>query len=456
LKSEGGIWFMAKLQQSRDPELSLFQSAVDEVVARKTAGTQSQDVGETAAITRPDPDNSMVRMAVLEVQAVDAANQAGTPPPGVPAVAAQTVTEGIGDSVRYCASLARNLALAKVRGRTGDVSRYQELLSEKMGDCDPCWVEVGIKYAEFLASSGQIPYRAHKQLSDFVIDGKLAANARIALVGDWGTGQAEAKTVLAQIARKNPDVVIHMGDIYYSGTDFEVQNYFYQIWQNTLDLTKTATFTLSGNHDMFSGGGAYYKLLDQLGQPASYFCLRNDSWQFLAVDTGFNDSKPGGTDPTFLHDAEVEWLADKIQNRGNRRTILLSHHQLFAAFEDICGKSVNAKLNSQLSPVLPEVDMWFWGHEHNLVIYEKYMGVLARCIGHGAFPIGMSEVPAKPKFPEVPVTATALGNNGVFLNHGYVMIELAGTGASVAYYQDSDEDEPQFTEALGVQVKAVP
>lgn len=447
---------MARLQQSRDPNLSLFQSAVDEVAARKAAGTQSQAVGEAGAIERPDADNSMVRMAAAEVKAVDAASKAGGPPPGVPAAAAQTVTEGIGDTVRYCASLARNFAVAKLLGHTSDATRYQDLLSEKMGDCDAGWAEVALKYAEFLASKGQIPYRAHQQLSDFVIDGKLPANAKIALVGDWGTGQQEAKTVLTQIARKNPDVVIHMGDIYYSATDFEVQNYFYQIWKNALDLSKTATYTLSGNHDMFSGGAAYYKLLDQLGQPASYFCLRNDSWQFLAIDTGFNDSKPGGATPTFLHDAEVQWLADKIQNRGNRRTVLLSHHQLFAAFEDICGKSVNDKLNAQLAPLLPGVDMWFWGHEHNLVIYQQYMGVLARCIGHGAFPIGLGEVPAQPKFPEVPVTGTTLGNNDVFFNHGYVLIELAGGDATVSYYQDSDEDEPQFTESLGAQAKAAP
>jgi len=241
-----------------------------------------------------------------------------------------------------------------------------------------------------------------------------------------------------------------MGDIYYSATDFEVQTYFYQIWQNTLDLKKTATFTLAGNHDMFSGGAPYYKLLDQLGQPASYFCLRNDSWQFLAVDTGYYDSKPGGNQPTKLHDSEVAWLADKIQNRGNRRTVLLSHHQLFAAFEDICGKPVNDQLNGQLAPLLPGVDMWFWGHEHNLVIYQKYMGVLARCIGHGAFPIGSGEVPSTPKYPQVPVEPITLAENEGFYSHGYVIIDLAGSSARVSYYQDTDEDTAQFFETMGV------
>jgi len=439
---------MTKLEQFRDPDLSLFQSALDEVLARKIAGKATRGAA-AHAMKRPPADHAMVRMAVAEAKVVDAARQASEPDPGPPPAA----TRGFGDTVRYCASLARNYAVAKFLGHDADAERYHTLLTEKMGDCDPEWAETAVKYAEFLASKEQIPYRTHQNLGDFVIDGKLPANARVALVGDWGTGQDEARTVLLQIARKNPDVVIHMGDIYYSATDFEVQNYFYQIWSGTLDLTKTATFTLSGNHDMFCGGAPYYKLIDQLGQPASYFCLRNDNWQFLAVDTGYYDGKPGGTDPTYLHDTEVQWLADKIQNRGNRRTVLLSHHQLFAAFEDICGKPVNDKLNGQLAPLLPGVDMWFWGHEHNLVIYQRYLGVLGRCIGHGAFPIGLAEIPAAPKFPDVPVETVRLGDNGTFFNHGYVIIDLAGSNATVAYYQDSNESAPQRTEPIGEAAK---
>lgn len=429
---------MAKLAQFRDPDLSLFQSAVDEVLATKTTASHAHG----APAGRPDLSNAMVQQA---------AALADTESSAKPAFA-----KDIGGTASYCASLARNYAQAKLEGRTNDANQYYELLTQKMGDCDPCWAETAIKYAEFLASKKPIPYRVHKNLSDFVIEGKLPENARIALVGDWGTGQQEAKTVLSQIASKNPDVVIHMGDIYYSATDFEVQNYFYQIWQSELNLSKVATYTLSGNHDMFSGGAAYYGLLDKLGQPASYFCLRNDNWQFIVLDTGFYDSKPAGTDPTYLHDTEVQWLTDKIQNSGGRRTVLLSHHQLFAAFEDICGKSSNDKLNGQLSSLLPNVDLWFWGHEHNLVIYQKYMGVLARCIGHGAFPIGLDEIPKQPKFPEVPVQNVLLGNNGVFFNHGYVIVDLAGREASIAYYQDSDETKPQLTETLGLTSETVP
>jgi 3',5'-cyclic AMP phosphodiesterase CpdA len=322
----------------------------------------------------------------------------------------------------------------------------------KFGDCDPLYGEAVSKYVEYFIKQGEtIPYIRHKNLGDFVIDGKLPPNARVALVADFGTGQQTAKNILAQIARKKPDVVIHLGDIYYSGTEFEIENYFYEPWCQILNLSETtsspATYTLSGNHDMYSGGQSYYTLINKLGQPASYFCLRNDHWQFLAMDTGLHAYKPIGGEPTFLEDTEVEWLKDKIMNSGTRKNVLLSHHQLFSAYDEIDrGKHLNQRLYDQLSPTLPMVSLWFWGHEHNLVIFKEYMGVLGRCIGCGAFPIGIEEIPSKPKFSDVPVEDVKLSKGFAFYNHGYVIMELNGPAATVSYYQDSNEDNSLFKE----------
>ncbi|MBV8896505.1 MAG: metallophosphoesterase, partial [Acidobacteriaceae bacterium] len=191
----------------------------------------------------------------------------------------------------------------------------------------------------------------------------------------------------------------------------------------------------------------YYNLLDRLGQPASYFCLRNDSWQIIAIDTGLHDAKPDGTQPTYLEDTEIQWLRDKIQNRNGRRTMLLSHHQLFTAYEDIPGGgAINQKLYGQLKDLLPQIDIWLWGHEHNQVIYQSYLGVLGRCIGHGAFPIGADEVPVL-KHAEIPVESLRLSGDP-FLDHGYVIVDLNGPAATISYFVSSDENKPVFTETL--------
>src|ERR1700733_11151027 len=93
-------------------------------------------------------------------------------------------------------------------------------------------------------------------------------------------------------------------------------------------------YTLCGNHDMYSGGGGYYWLLDQIGQKASYFCLRNDNWMFLAMDTGFHDNNPFNVATNMTQPvsedgwSEADWHMQQIKNAGNRKLVLLSHHHL--------------------------------------------------------------------------------------------------------------------------------
>jgi predicted phosphodiesterase len=430
------------LKNTRDPELALWQSAVDEVVAKQAAGSQAQDIDSGAVIARPDVSQDMVAAAALDVQAAETGKATPLSP------AAHQVAQDFGQVARYCSTLARNMVVDALKLDPTGASVNRAQLTAKMGDCDLRWVDAALTYKSFLASRQSVSYRVWSQIGDFVIDDALPAKARVAIVGDWGTGQDEAKAVLAQIARKDPDIVIHLGDIYYSCTDFEATNYFYNIWSGELDLKKVRTFTLAGNHDMFSGGAPFYRLLDRLGQKASYFCLRNEHWQFIALDTGFNDRVPGGTVPTFLQDTELAWLTDKIHNAGGRRTVLLSHHQLFSAFEDFAGGSVNTHLLSQVQALLPFVDVWLWGHEHNQTVYERFLNVLGRCIGHGAFPIGISET-GPPKFPDVPmVPDIELGHGDAFMNHGYAVIDLDGDSAAISYFQDTDEDDALYVETL--------
>jgi hypothetical protein len=447
---------MASFKQFHDPELSIWQAAVGEVAAKAATGTQVEDVGAAQVIAgRPDDLDAMSSEAISYCAQVD------TGTPIAAATAVHPATEGLAQTAGFCSLTALKLAKAKITGNQADEERYKEELA-KFSDCDPRYAEAAEKYAEyFVAQQKQIPYIVYQNLSDFVIDGKLPAKAKVAIIGDWGTGQDAAKLVLRQIANKQPDVVIHLGDIYYAGTQFEVTNYFLNIWQQILNLgaklDRIPTFTLAGNHDMYSGGGPYYDLLKTLGQPASYFCLRNANWQFVAIDTGYHDHNPagGGDGATYLQDTEVTWLADKVNNAGGRRTVLLSHHQLFTAFDSIDGQEVNMRLSAQVGPLLPKLALWIWGHEHDFVLYDAYMN-LARscCLGHGAFPVGIDEVVNVPKHPEIPLIKgedgepIRLDTTGGLCNHGYAIIDLDGASGEVSYYQDSDEDNPMFQQAL--------
>ncbi len=438
---------MSSVKPFPHPELSMWQSAVDQIVAKHKSGAQTLDFGSHPAVSqRPNTSDNMVATTAaigsnLE-KGVSLAHQA-------PANQGPQATEGLGDWTKYCSSIWWEIAKAQVRGDAQAEANWRAQLGP-FGTCDLRYAEAAEQYVEFFRiKKGKVPYKVWQHLSDFVVDYKIPEKARIAILGDWGTGQPEAKTLLAAIARKKPDIIFHLGDVYYSGTDFEVNNYFLTIWNQILNLPASGirTFSLSGNHDMYSGGIAYYKMIESLGQPASYFCLRNDDWQFVALDTGLHDDDTFNSSPTYLEDTEVQWLKDKIDTAGNRRTVLLSHHQLFTAFEHIAGGWLNPKLNSQLAPLLPKVTAWFWGHEHNQVIYKPFQGVLGRCIGHGAYPVGIEEINYPPQFPNVPLEPVTLTKGASFYSHGYLIMDIDGPRAHVAYYQDSDpEDTAMFTE----------
>ena len=444
-----------EIKQFRGRNASLWQSAIDQATAKRTTGSPAAGFGgprPAVHLQRPPQDDHAIQVCNDIAAAIDQGGEVQRVQPP------STAAAGVVDTLQFCATTAYHLAEATVKAHfTGDYSEVTSLhaqLDTPFGECDPKWGEVIANYVQSRVASEQIPYRRFQNLQDFVIDGRLPEDATVILIADWGTGQDAAKALLKRVASRTPDVVIHLGDVYYSGTQTEVQNYFYAIWQSTLgipkvtwgqkltDLTaKPATFHLPGNHDMYSGGAPYYSVIDMLGQPASYFSLRNKYWQFVAMDTSYHDSNPTTVaDATSVDDQEIVWMKDKVNNAEGRKTILLSHHQLFSVFEKIGGNAVNQKLVSQVQDILPKLTAWFWGHEHNMVIYKRCQGILGRCIGHGAFPVpNTPPLDAGPN-PDVPFENVSLSCDPTgFYRHGYVVMKLNGPNASVSYVQYNAE-----------------
>jgi hypothetical protein len=330
------------MNQFRSVPASLWQSAVDEAVAQENAGSSpAAGFGPRAgAVKRPDPNDENIAQAGAIAEAIDKGTEPPQPPPPSPAV-------GFADTVKFCSVTAFRLAEARVKAvLTGDdteLKRLERELKAPFGSCDPKWGQVIAIYVAQRIASKTIPYRRHQDLNDFVIEGRLPDVGKVAMVGDWGTGQDGARNLLRKIAARQPDVVIHLGDVYYSGTEHEMKNYFYAIWQKILGIPKMewgskltdtaarpATFTLAGNHDMYAGGEPYYKLIDLLGQPASYFCIRNSKWQFIGLDTRLHDSNPVAQNVTFLEDSMVAHKDVEVAWQANRQTSL--NHALVWVF----------------------------------------------------------------------------------------------------------------------------
>lgn len=422
---------MGRFRQFRNAKLSIWQSAADSVVAERT--------GEAG---RPDLEDPIIGAATELAARIDAGQTSSRL-----VSLASPATMDAAEAMLYCARLTMALGEAKAAARARDVERFRAELDPETGLCDAEWSEVAEKYASRLVFHlGDVPYRRHQSLSDFIIEDALPANARVALVSQLGTGSSGASRVLKQIAARKPDVLIHLGDIYYSGTTFEVERYFLAPLREHLDLSETRCFSLCGNHDAYSGGTGYYDtLLPALSQPASYFCLRNDHWQFIGIDTGLHARIPG-RGPTYLEDSEAEWLRDKLRTAGNRQTVLLSHHQLFSAFESIGETYYNDSLYTQVADLIEEIALWIWGHEHRLAIYDAFDPLQpslgrARSIGRG-----VEGSAASPVFPEVRIKLhEELAEDA----YAYAIVELQDAGARVEYFIDTGEGKPLFDETIG-------
>jgi hypothetical protein len=297
-------------------------------------------------------------------------------------------------------------------------AQARALFEEKFDTTDPGWATVLFQQAKALFK-GKAKFISHKSVTDFRFP--LAANARIALLADWGAGNDYAQLVAEQVKARNPDHVIHLGDVYYSGTESEVKNRFLKYWP--YPAAGGRSWALNSNHEMYSGGHAFFKItLKTFKQPASYFSLENENWRFIGMDTGYVEHN--------LNKEQADWLKGQL-GRGKAKSILMSHHQLFSAFE-----SQGEHLQEWLQPHLDEgrIDGWFWGHEHTCQVYDQYMGIKARCIGNGCIPYGLPANP--PPHPEVPLKWVNRRPNPDHQKrgmHGYALITLDGADGQVEY-----------------------
>lgn len=151
---------------------------------------------------------------------------------------------------------------------------------------------------------------------------------RVGVLGDWGTGEPEALAVLDQLMGQAPDLIIHVGDVYYAGTEDEQNSNFLVPIADARQKHRRAVpvYALPGNHDYYSGGAGFYGMLSRLNQGVpnatvqanSFFCLRNDAWQLQGMDTGYNDSDllHVARDDTHLRSDEAAWHQAQLAGAG--------------------------------------------------------------------------------------------------------------------------------------------
>jgi hypothetical protein len=269
-------------------------------------------------------------------------------------------------------------------------------------------------------------------------------DARIAMAADWGTGLYGAPKIAAQMRKVGGyELLMHLGDVYYSGTEDEVQERFLDLWPR--DAGKR-TIAVNSNHEMYSGGFGYFKLaLPAIGQKSSYLAFENKNWLLVVLDTAYVDHD--------IDNEQVAWLnlvlkqSREANNGQAKKLVLFSHQQPFSRLDNQGPKLQNALrhlLNARA------ITAWYWGHEHQCVIYDRHpaFGLLGRCLGNGGIPeVRKDEVKNAPTERSVEgvmwkrMSATAdspsclaldgpnpdiKGEEEKFVPHGYMTLELNG------------------------------
>ncbi len=248
---------------------------------------------------------------------------------------------------------------------------------------DPAWIWSGTGFI-WRAMRGRAPFNDHPAAPI-----TMGNKARLVIVGDWGSGIPRAldvgelmKNAVAAGKADGREVhVIHLGDVYYAGWKKEYEKRFLPNWPVGKDEKDVGSFTLNGNHDMQSGGHGYFDtcLVDprfDRQDKSSYFAMRNDHWQFLGLDTAHEDKG--------LREHQADWIRQQLEDQPKLRTVLMSHHQLFSAYEPGADG-----LRKRIAPILQtgRIDGWIWGHEHRCLVYGPHENVsFSTCVGHGGIP----------------------------------------------------------------------
>ena len=139
----------------------------------------------------------------------------------------------------FLAHEGEQLGALRVPSATGgDEARFDKL--------DPGWLRFLVLWAQ---GNRKHAFPALPELEP------IAADARLALLSDWGTGLYGAPVCARSIAHATPapHAVIHLGDIYYSGVGDEVQQRFLDQWPAVPGARNLA---LNGNHEMYTGSKA--------------------------------------------------------------------------------------------------------------------------------------------------------------------------------------------------------
>ena len=289
---------------------------------------------------------------------------------------------------------------------------------------------------------------------------------RIMIIGDWGTGQYNegggydpAQEIIDRVSVLKPDYLIHLGDVYYAGTElrlppFEEQQNFLNLWPK---LPEKHSFTLNSNHEMYGGANGYFNIA--LGRcpkkdtpfshqkGTSYFALSFGDWVIVGLDAAYHDPSSlymqGGLGDQKKYPHQYSFLK---QVTTNAKKVLLLTHQTGMNTKGDTALQLWQDISGIIKP-----DLWYWGHEHLGVVYneQSYLGkhqVKARCVGHSAIPFGDAwELPEQDGVEWYAHTPAGITNKSNLMKNGFALLTLRLDGSVTEEIYETGNEHPVWT-----------
>ncbi len=329
---------------------------------------------------------------------------------------------------------------------------------------DPEWLWAVLDYLVVTLGKDRAPFGASPQIVP--LSGIATDQVRIAVVGDWGTGiysDNPAVQVMKQINALKPDYIIHLGDVYYAGTDGdfppmgeEVNNYL-DLWPSTATQAAGTSFMLNSNHEMYSGAKGYFAALGddrfQSQHGTSYFALTYAGWTIVGLDSAYYDTSAMFMDGSIVkgdpHQIQPNWV--KTLGLTPSKTIVMTHHNGLS-YDGTSQNGIWCEINQALGG---DPAAWYWGHVHDGIAYSSPTisgsNTIARCVGHGAFPYanawGMDA--AKPIRYEY-YAHTANPKEPPRVLNGFMMMTISSTGQVTEDWYEQGNPIRVFTKSYSL------
>jgi len=312
--------------------------------------------------------------------------------------------------------LGKDIAPEFKPGATPGISPDGNIDSDgKYEKYDLGWEEAGLVFIKNLLDLKYVDLTLPAQAADYA-PLIIPDDAKIGLIGDWGTGDWQgnntpAYQVSAALTSKvNPEVVVHVGDVYYYGAENQYKDNFL----NDFPSGSLASFNLNSNHDMYSVAVPYFNAVptSPFGKQGntSYFAMTNSNWIIVGLDTAYLSSvedaflygslgKVDMFSHDLIHNEQTKFLTKMVDQAvtDNKQLVIMTHHTGYSGAGmankvpvlPFSHKTLWHQVKKLLAPYLANnTAYWYWGHAHSGYTLNEIDNIRSRCVGHGAVPWG--------------------------------------------------------------------